>query len=65
MKTEIKPTVELIGEDGNVFALLGKCTRALKKAGQPESAEALREEVFNSGSYDEALQIMAKYVDIE
>jgi hypothetical protein len=27
-----KPVVQLVGEDGNVFNLLGICCRALKKA---------------------------------
>ena len=29
-----KPKVKLIGEDGNVFNLMGLCVKALRKAGK-------------------------------
>lgn len=56
-----KPKVKLIGTDGNVFALLGKCTQALEGAGMPDKAKSLQEEVFNAKSYDEALRLFMKY----
>lgn len=59
-----KPVVRLTGEDGNVFNLLGICSRALKKAGQAEKDRAMRDRVFKSGSYEEALSVMGEYVDI-
>lgn len=60
-----KPVVQLSGMDGNVFGLIGACQKALKKAGQADNATKLAMECFRSGSYDEALQIMMKYVDVE
>lgn len=60
-----KPPVMLVGQDGNVFNLIGLCQRALKKVGQYENAVKMREECFSAGSYDEALAIMMKYCDIE
>lgn len=60
-----KPAVDLIGSDGNVFMLLGRCTRALKQAGQPEAAKELTEKVTSAGSYDEALRLMMAYVDVQ
>ena len=33
METKQKPTVKLIGEDGNAFAILGRVRKALRKAG--------------------------------
>lgn len=60
-----KPTVKLTGTDGNVFALLGKCTSALKRAGQPDQAKELQTKVFSAESYDQALQLMMEYCDVE
>jgi hypothetical protein len=31
---ETKPTVKLVGEDGNVFSILGRVKQALRRAGQ-------------------------------
>lgn len=59
-----KPVVQLIGQDGNVFNLVGICSRALKKAGRFEEAKAMQERVFKAGSYSEALSIMGEYVEI-
>jgi len=64
MTTERKPIVKLTGTDGNVFALAGKVSRALKAAGQPENAKELSTKLFQCGSYDEALQLMMEYVDV-
>jgi hypothetical protein len=60
-----KPVVTFTGHDGNVFALLGLCTRALKKNDQKDLAKELTEKVFASESYDEALHIMMDYVEVE
>jgi hypothetical protein len=60
----MKPKVKLTGTDGNVFALLGRCTQGLKKAGQHEAAKELQEKVFVAKSYDEALQLMMQYVEV-
>ncbi len=59
-----KPVVQLVGQDGNVFNLVGICSRALKKAGLRENAKTMQERVFKSGSYEEALSIMGEYVHI-
>lgn len=60
-----KPVVQLIGQDGNVFNLVGICSRALKKAGRHEEARTMQERVFKAGSYTEALAIMGEYVEIQ
>jgi hypothetical protein len=60
-----KASVKLLGTDGNVFALLGRCTSSLKKAGQHEAARELAEKVMAAHSYDEALVVvMMEYVDV-
>jgi hypothetical protein len=61
----MKPVCKLIGEDSNVFNLIGKVSRVLKMNGLKEQAEEMTERVFNSGSYDEALNIISEYVEIE
>ena len=59
-----KPIVKLTGTDGNVFALLGTYTKALKRADQPAQARELAAKVLAAKSYGEALQLMMQYVDV-
>ena len=59
-----KPDCPLIGEDGNIFHLIGIATRTLKRNGLSEEATEMSEKVFNSGSYEEALSIIGEYVNI-
>ena len=63
MSNKPKPKVQLVGQDGNVFNLLGICTGALKRAGQYDEAQELQSKVFASNSYNEALALMLEYVD--
>ncbi len=55
-----KPVVELVGTDGNAFAIMGKVARALRQAGKPELVKPAM-----SGDYDHLLQITMKYVDVQ
>ena len=64
MEQKAKPVVQLVGEDGNIFAIVGKCSKALKRAGMPDLARQMTDEVFASRSYDAALQIVMKYVEV-
>jgi hypothetical protein len=63
MTTE-KPVVQLVGTDGNAFAIMGKVARALRQAGKPELVKPYMEEA-TAGDYDHLLQITMKYVDVE
>ncbi|OIJ13534.1 hypothetical protein BKP37_09595 [Anaerobacillus alkalilacustris] len=65
MEEQIKPTCKLVGEDGNIFSILGRVSRALKENGKADEAKEVIEQVMLSGSYDEALQIMMEYVEVE
>mgnify|MGYP001167522207 FL=1 len=60
-----KPKCKLIGEDGNIFNLMGIASRTLKKAGLREEAEEMIKGIKNSGSYHEALGIIMEYVEVE
>ena len=61
---EKKPDCLLIGRDGNIFNLMGIAGRTLRKNGRKEQAEEMCERVMQSGSYDEALNIIGSYVNI-
>lgn len=59
-----KVTVRLVGEDGNIFAILGRCTEAMRKSGwMSEDVNKFREEVVNSGDYNLALAKILDYVE--
>ncbi|SMY01259.1 hypothetical protein BSP239C_03205 [Brevibacterium sp. 239c] len=58
-------SVPLVGQDGNAFAILGRVTRALNKAGV---SQAERDEFFNeatSGDYDHLLRTVVAWVNAE
>jgi hypothetical protein len=62
----MKPKCRLIGEDGNIFNLMGIVSRTLKEAGEPEKAdEMIRRITSGAKSYDEALSMLMEYVDVE
>jgi len=58
-------TVKLVGEDGNVFNIIGKVGRELKRAGFEDEAKQFQAEAFQCKSYDEVLKLVFKYVDVE
>ena len=60
-----KPVARLVGQDGNIFNLLGIARRALIQAGQREQAAEVLERVGGCGAYHEALAIIGEYVDIQ
>ena len=59
-----KPDCPLIGQDGNIFNLLGIASRTLKNHDMADEASEMRNRVMGSGSYDEALSIIGEYVHI-
>lgn len=59
-----KPTVKLVGEDGNAFSILARVRRALLDAGMPEEAKAFMKEA-TSGNYDHLLATTCKYVNVK
>jgi hypothetical protein len=64
MGDEPKPVVKLVGEDGNVFNLIGLVQRALKTSLEPEKAQEFSDRVFIAQSYDEVLRLAMEYVEI-
>jgi hypothetical protein len=60
-----KPEAKLIGENGNIFNLMGIARRALLKAGQDKQAAEMTERIKSTAeSYDEALAIIWEYVEV-
>ncbi len=60
-----KPKCALIGEDGNIFNLMGIASRTLKRNGmREESTEMCNRITSDAKSYDEALGIIGEYVEI-
>jgi hypothetical protein len=59
-----KPKCKLTETDGNIFALGARASRALRKAGQVAEAKAMQSRIIQSRSYEEALAMIADYVEI-
>ena len=60
-----KPDCPLIGEDGNIFNLIGIARKTLKKNGMIKEAEEMTSRITTEAeSYDEALVIIGEYVNI-
>ncbi|MGH6819605.1 MAG: hypothetical protein ACREDU_01950 [Methylocella sp.] len=58
-------SVQLSGEDGNAFAIIGRCLRAMRRAGlSAEEREAFSREA-TAGDYDHVLQTAMKWFDWE
>lgn len=56
--------VQLVGEDGNAFAIIGKVLGALRRAGVLETeCKAFQKEAM-SGDYDHLLQTAMKWVEV-
>lgn len=61
---DTKPTVKLINTDGNAFAIIGRVTKALVKAGaDKEYVDKYQKEVM-SGDYDNLLCVTMDYVNV-
>ena len=59
-----KPKVKLTGGDGNVFAVIGACVQALKKAGLVAQAKEMTARCFAAWSYNAVLIIVQEYVEV-
>lgn len=63
-KTEKKPRVKLVGEDGNAFAILGRCVAAAKKSGWASEKIAEFRQKATSGDYNNLLRTCCDYFDV-
>ena len=59
-----KPDCELIGQDGNIFNLMGIASRTLRRHGMADEATEMCNRIRESDSYNSALCIIGEYVNI-
>ena len=65
MKNEkAKPSVRLVGEDGNAFSIMGRVTRALRKAGYSSDDVSEYKRDAMSGDYNNLLSVTMRWVDV-
>ena len=58
-------TVELVGQNGNAFHILGICLRAMRRAGlSQEERDAFQKEA-TSGNYDNLLCTCMEWFNVE
>jgi hypothetical protein len=57
-------TVQLTGEDGNAFAIIGRVAKALRREVSPEAASQFSAEAMNQPSYDALLRLAMSTVNV-
>ena len=60
-----KPTVKLVGKDGNAFSIMGRVKKALRQAGADQEYIDRYLGEATSGDYDHLLVVSMEYVDVE
>jgi hypothetical protein len=60
-----KPEVELAGQDGNAFAIMGRCSKALKRAGAPKEVIDEYKSKSMSGDYDNLLRVAMEFCEVQ
>ena len=56
--------LRLVGEDGNAFSILGRASKALRRAGKSDLWPGIEAEA-TSGDYNNLLRTMLKYFDVD
>ena len=59
-----KPEVQLVGADGNAYAILGKCKAKGKEAGWTVAQQNAFFNEATSGDYDHLLQTAMQYCEV-
>jgi len=62
-KTDV--VVQLTGQDGNVFSVIGQTSKALKRAGHNDLAKEYSTKCLAAQSYDEVLQLTMATVEVQ
>lgn len=58
-------TVQLTGEDGNAFFIIGRVSGALRRGGADKAQIAAFQKEAMSGAYDHVLATCMKYVEVK
>jgi len=64
IEPKIKPTVDLIGTDGNAFVIIGHVKKALLKVGADKEYASKYVEEAMAGDYDNLLVVTMGYVEV-
>lgn len=64
LQEKIKPKCALLGEDGNIFNLMGVASKTLKQNNMNQEAKEMCDRITSSKNYYEALSIIGEYVEI-
>lgn len=56
--------VELVGHDGNAFAIMGKVSKALRRAGVSQEEIKQYTDEATSGDYDNLLRVTMNWVNV-
>ena len=59
------PKMQLLGMDGNVFAVMARASKLLQENGQGQEAKEMIARVQKSENYYQALYIISEYVETE
>ena len=62
-QTTSKPRMQMVGRDGNIFAIMGRAIRTLKQVGQANESSEMTRRVTASANYHEAVSIVQEYVE--
>jgi len=65
MDSQDKPVVQLSGEDGNAFAIIGACKKAAKKAGWSAGKIKGLMDKMTEGDYDNLLVVAQEYFNVQ
>lgn len=60
----MKPKCNLVGVDGNAYAIMSAVQKTLKKAGMQDKVKVFLKEAM-SGDYDHLWKTVHNYVDVE
>ena len=61
----VKPKMELLGRDGNIFSIMGTASQLLQIAGMHDQNKEMIDRVTSCRNYNQALHIISEYVETE
>lgn len=63
--SSVRPSLKLLGHDGNIFSIMGDARKLLIRNGQRKEAEEMCGRVSKASDYYNALEIISEYVETE